>query len=348
MVGAVVPESGALAPLVADYRKALLLWQDEVNAAGGLLGRRVELRLLDDGSVAVRAGPLYATLIKEHKADLLIGPYGSAATLLALAEAERSRRVMMNAAGPAHTVHKRSPQYVFQSVAPYSAYAAGILQLANAAGCKSLFVLARDDAASVEMAEGTGATAEIYPGSTSDFAPLVAKARAANAGAWIAFGEVQDSAAMVISFKRQGYVPPLFFASAATQPKFRTLVGQDAERSFGVIRYDARFATPSNTKFVAAFAKRWADKPGAAGAESYAAATVLAEAVRRAGTLDQQKLRAALAALETETVLGWYKVNPANGEQVGIKPAVAQIVKGRPEIVWPVALKSAEANIKCH
>lgn len=348
VVGAVVSESGVQAALASDYRKALLLWQDQVNAAGGLLGRRVELVLLDDGSHAVRAGPLYAGLIKERKADLLIGPYGSAATLLAAAEAERSRRVMVNGAGPARTVHKRAPQYVFQSVAPYSAYGAGVLELAGAAGCTSLFVLGRDDPVSAEMAEGTGKPAEIYSGGTADFAPLVAKARAVKAEAWIAFGEVQDTAAMVISFRRQGYAPPLFFASAATQPGFRTLVGQDAERSFGVIRYDARFATQGNDKFVAAFAARWAAEPGAAGAEGYAAATVLAEAVRRTGSLDQQKLRAMLSGLETETVLGTYKVNPANGEQVGIKPAVAQIVKGRPEIVWPMVLKTAEANIKCH
>src|SRR5882672_8169171 len=90
VVGAVVSETGVHAKLAADYRKALLLWQDEVNAAGGLLGRPVELRLLDDGSEAVRAGALYRDLIAD-KADALIGPYGSAATLMASAEAENAR-----------------------------------------------------------------------------------------------------------------------------------------------------------------------------------------------------------------------------------------------------------------
>jgi branched-chain amino acid transport system substrate-binding protein len=255
---------------------------------------------------------------------------------------------MINAAGPARTVHNRALQYVFQSVAPYSAYGAGVVQFAEEAGCKNLFILARDDAASVEMAEGTKITPQVYPASTVDFALLVAKARVAGTEAWIAFGEAQDNSAMVISLKRQGYAPPLFFASAATQPRFRTLVGQDAERKFGLLRYDARFASPANAKFVAAFAARWGARPAFAGAEAYAAATVLAEAVRRAGTLDQRRLRVELATLEIETVLGRYKVNPANGEQVGIKPAVAQIVKGRPEIVWPPALKTAEANLKCH
>src|SRR5882672_1480408 len=99
VVGAVVSQSGSLADLAAGYRKALLLWQDEVNASGGLLGRRVELRLLDDESDARRSGDLYAELIR-GKADLLIGPYGSAATLMASAQAERARRVLINGAGP--------------------------------------------------------------------------------------------------------------------------------------------------------------------------------------------------------------------------------------------------------
>src|SRR5262245_52278537 len=73
VIAAVVTETGPQAPLAAGYRKALLLWQDEVNAAGGLLGRRVELRLRDDGSQAVRSRAYYAQFIAEG-ADLLIGP----------------------------------------------------------------------------------------------------------------------------------------------------------------------------------------------------------------------------------------------------------------------------------
>ena len=50
VVGAVVSETGVHGTLAADYRKALLLWADEVNAGGGLLRRKVQLRLRDDGS----------------------------------------------------------------------------------------------------------------------------------------------------------------------------------------------------------------------------------------------------------------------------------------------------------
>jgi hypothetical protein len=51
--------------------------------------------------------------------------------------------------------------------------------------------------------------------------------------------------------------------------------------------------------------------------------------------VDAQKLRGVLASLEVETVLGPYRVDPASGAQVGMKPALMQIVKGRPQPVWP-------------
>ena len=122
VVGAVVSQTGSHAAAAVEYQRGLMLWRDEVNASGGLLGRAVELRILDDGSEAVRAGSGYAELIAAG-AEVLIGPYGSAATLTAAAEAERARRVLLNAAGPSSQVHKRSPRYVFQTLAPYSAYA---------------------------------------------------------------------------------------------------------------------------------------------------------------------------------------------------------------------------------
>src|SRR5258708_25893359 len=73
LVGAVVSQSGAHAPAAADYRKGLLLWADEVNAAGGVLGRRVELRIEDDGSGAARPGTPYPQLVKQGAA-MLLGP----------------------------------------------------------------------------------------------------------------------------------------------------------------------------------------------------------------------------------------------------------------------------------
>jgi hypothetical protein len=68
---------------------------------------------------------------------------------------------------------------------------------------------------------------------------------------------------------------------------------------------------------------------------------VLGEAVRRAGSIETETVRSALAALETETPLGRYRVG-ASGQQLGIVPAVAQIQRGRAQVVWPFGLETAQ------
>jgi branched-chain amino acid transport system substrate-binding protein len=343
-VGAVVSRTGAQGELGADYTRGLELWRDEVNAAGGMLGRRVELRLLDDGSRAVQAGPLYVRLMREERADLLIGPYGSAATLLAAAEAERARRVMINAAGPASAVHSREPKYLFQSTLPYAAQGTGLLPVAADNGYRRLFIVARDDGASRDMAQGLQRAAqkdfevlgvEVYRPGTTDFTAQVKKARALEAEAWIGFGDVRDAAEMVKTFKRLNYAPQLFYARGAAHPRFIALLGQDAEWSLGSIDFDPRLV-PSARAFAVAYAAKWDVPPTPPAAEGYAAGTVLAAAVRAAGTLDQEKIREALGELEVMTVFGKYKVAPENGMQVGATPRVVQIRRGRPETGAPL------------
>src|SRR3954462_3807052 len=350
VVGAVVSETGILAALAADYRKGLLLWQDDVNAGEGLLGRKVELRLLDDGSEAIKAGELYRQLIAD-KADGLIGPFGSAATLMAASEAENARRVLINGAGWSREIHKRSPRFVFQSATPYSAYGEMVLQLAKNAGSRSLFILARDEPATREMAAAAAAAAakagltpgEVLPygGTLEDFALVVARAKALNADAWLAFGETRDAAEMIKTLKRLKYAPRLFFARGGSGSKFIEAVGQDAEFVLAVTEYDPRFRTSGNEAFVKSFQAKWSTPPGPLAAEGYAAATVLAAALRRAGSADQEKVRAALASLEMQTVLGDFRTAPG-GEQSAARTAVLKTLECRAQIVWPPSLEPAK------
>jgi branched-chain amino acid transport system substrate-binding protein len=173
-----------------------------------------------------------------------------------------------------------------------------------------------------------------YGVSSGGFAAQVQNARDAQAEAWIAFAEARDAADMARAFKSLGYAPQLFFARGAADPKFVALAGQDAERSVGAAVYDVRLASPDD-RFVKAFKAKWSSVPGPSGAEGYAAASVLAAGVVQAKGVQQEKLRAALAALRTDTLLGSYRVDPASGAQLGAKPVLMQIVEGRPRAVVP-------------
>lgn len=342
VVGAVVSQTGAHADLAVDYGRGIELWRDEVNAGGGVLGRPIELRMHDDGSDAARARALYRQLIRE-KADALIGPFGTAATLVAAAEAESAQRVLVNGAGWSRAVHKRGPRYVFQSAIPYNAYGSEALELARRSGLKSALLLSRDDPGSLEMASAASESAkrlgiatgevQVYAAGTLDFVATIAKAHASGVEAWLVFGGVEEAAEIVKAFKKAQYAPRLAFLRSAADPRLIELLGQDAEYAMGAAAYHP--LRPGAAEFGEAFERKWKRVPGPAAAEGYAAGVVLAAGLRRAGSAAPRELRAALAALETETVLGPYKVDPATGEQVGMKPVVVQVLQGVREIVAP-------------
>jgi branched-chain amino acid transport system substrate-binding protein len=342
VVGATVSRTGNLADLAADLPKGLLLWQEEVNAAGGLLGRQVELVLLDDRSEALDVPGLYQKLIEEHRADLLVGPFGSAATLGAAGTAERARRVMLNATGATRAMQRARNRFVFQIPAPFGEYGRAAMELVQRQGLQRVFIIARDDPTSREMGSRAGEEAarlklqagvvEGYAAGLREFAPYIERARKAGAEAWVAFGLPQDAAEMVKGMRKLGFAPPLFLAQGAADPAFIRLVGQDAEGAYGLSAYETHAATPGNAEFVAAFTKRWSAGPRPVAAQAYAAGKVLEAAVKQAGSLDQEKLRAALSALDFATPLGRYKVDQG-GAQIGATPLVLQVRKGRREIV---------------
>jgi branched-chain amino acid transport system substrate-binding protein len=342
VVGAALPETGQLAARAAPMKQALELWREGVNAAGGLLGRPVELRILDDRSEASAAMHLYERLIETEGADLLLGPFGSAAVVGAAATAERKRRILVNATGVTQSAQRAGRRYVFHVVAPLSDYGAGPLAVARAAGHARLHIVARSDPVSREAAAALAADAAAAglqavlqptaPG-TRDYRAQIAAARQRNAEAWIGFGVAEDAAGMVKSFKRIGYAPWMFLAQGAAEPDFLHQVGQDAEHALGLSTYEPNFAGAANAAFVAAWRKRWPGEPDATAAHAYAAGLVLAAAVRTAGSLEGEALRAALSSLEVQTPLGPYR---------DLKPAVIQIQSGRREVVWPPSLATAK------
>jgi branched-chain amino acid transport system substrate-binding protein len=150
-----------------------------------------------------------------------------------------------------------------------------------------------------------------------------------------------DAADLVRGFKAAGYTPKMFVVRGSLDPQFIKLVGMDAEYSIGLSSYETRAKTPGNAEFVKAYRAKYEVAPDFHAACGWAAGKVIEAAVRNAGEFNQEKLRAAFAALETPTVLGGYKVTP-DGSQVAATSFVVQILKGRREVIWPDAYRSAE------
>lgn len=352
VIGAALALSGNLADSGEHVRKAYLLWQDEINAKGGLLGRKVEIKIYDDRSDGATAAKLYERLITQDNVDLLLGPFGSASTAASTAIAETHKRVFINVAGASQMIHRRGFKYIFQVLPPITEYVAGVLPLMQEQGYKSMMIVTRDYAASRDIVEYYKANAaklgielksvDLYPAGTADFSNYISKAKAQNADVWLSIAYPNESVEMIKQFKAAGYAPRMFVSQGVAQEDFLQGLGKDAEYAMGMSPYEHTLPTRGNQEFVKSWVLRYKYLPGYYAGFAYGACKVLEEAVKKVGSFDQDKLRDTLATMQTETPLGPYKVNPETGEQVAAKAVIVEILGGKREVVWPPKFRTAK------
>lgn len=354
-LGVALSQTGNLADSAEHYKRGVEVWRDQVNARGGLLNRQVELVLYDDRSDPATAARLYERLITNDNVDLLISPWGSASSATASAVAEKHKRVFINAGGASEAIHSRGFKHIFQSAAAISAYVEGLGPISEKHGLKTLAFISRDYGAARDLRKSLDKVAaqhkfeivltEYFPAGTSDYSSNIARARQLNPDMWVSIGYPNEAIEMVRQFRSVNYMPKFFIHNGASQPDFIKAVGRDSEFFFAMSLFEPSLKTKGNEAFVKAFNDKYGYEPGYYAAFSFAGATVLEEAVRKTGSLDQEKLRETLTTLETDTVLGHHKVDPASGLQVGVRGLVDQVRNGVLAIVWPDELKTAEATI---
>ncbi len=352
VIGAALALSGNLADSGEHVRKAYLLWQDEINAKGGLLGRKVEIKIYDDRSDGATAAKLYERLITQDKVDLLLGPFGSASTAASTAVAETHKRVFLNVAGASQMIHRRGFKYIFQVLPPITEYVAGVLPLMQEKGYKTMMIVTRDYAASRDIVEYYKANAaklgidlksiDLYPAGTADYSNYIAKAKAQNVDVWLSIAYPNESVEMVKQFKAAGYAPRMFVSQGVSQEDFLQGLGKDADFAMGMSPYEHTLPTKGNAEFVRSWVLHYKYLPGYYAGFAYGACKVLEEAVKKVGSLDQEKLRAMLSTMQTETPLGPYKVDPETGEQVAAKAVIVEILNGKREVVWPAKFSTAK------
>jgi branched-chain amino acid transport system substrate-binding protein len=351
-IGAPLALTGNLADSAIHVKRGYDLWLDEVNARGGILGRPVQFQTYDDRSDAATAARLTERLITSDKVDLLLAPFGTAGTSTASAVSEKHRMVMVNVAGASESIHQRGFKYVFQVVTPVSYYVEGTFPLAAKAGYKSLVFVSRDYAAARDMEKAIKVWApqngieikmlEYFPAATTDFSSYIARARDLQPDIWVSVGYPPEAIEMIRQMKATNYLPKMFVHNGVSQEDFLKATGKDAEYALGMSLYEPSLATRGNAEFVKKFKARYGYEPGYYAALGYASCLILEEAVKKTGSLDQDKLAATLRSLKTETPFGPYAVSET-GAQTAKKGLIVQVLKGHREIVWPFNQKTADA-----
>jgi branched-chain amino acid transport system substrate-binding protein len=345
-IGASMSVTGTYAKPGTYQKQGYDVCIDELNAKGGILGRKVELVIYDDQSTPATAVRLYEKLITEDKVDAVMGPYSSAVSEAVANVTEKYKKVMVAPLAATTSIFKKGRRYIFMVITPAENYLDGLIDMAAKRGLKTVAIIHEDTlfpkasaAGTVEAAKKKGMQVvlqEAYPKGNTDFSALLVKIKAANPDVIAAGTYFDDAVAITRQMKELNVNPKMFGLTVGGDlPEFYDLLKQNADYVYGSTQWDESLPYPGQKEFLAAYkAKFKGQEPSYHTAAGYAGCLIYAEAVKKAGTLDADKVRDQLLKMEIKTAFGDYKVEP-DGFQIAHKMVMLQWQDGKRIVVWP-------------
>ena len=355
VIGATASMEGRYLEPSMMIQKAFQLWVNEVNQRGGLLGRRVKLILYNDKSDGKLTRSLYRKLIEQDKVDLVFSPYSTPLTLVASEVSERHKMLMLAVGAAAEKPWQRGARYLFQLYAPANRQFIGLLDMMAKKNLNTLSILYDDTSDfNIDIMNGVQEWAQLfkmdvlyrqgYQDGQKELRALLAEAKAKDAEGLILAAYPPDCYELIRLLKEIRYQPRvLAMPIAPAHPNFHNNVGAFADQIFGPSQWepDERIPFPGTRRFVRDFNSFAGHMPSFHAASAYSACKLYEQAITRTQSVDNTKLRDYIAALDTVTVLGRFKVDPS-GKQVGHNSFIIQWQKEKKEIVWPYKMQTAQ------
>jgi branched-chain amino acid transport system substrate-binding protein len=320
--------TGGLAPNGKSALLAQKIWEEDVNAKGGLLGRPVKLIYYDDKSSPAEVPSIYTKLLDIDKVDLIIGPYATAIIAPAMPIVIQRKMTFIGLLGLAVNSEFNYPNYfVMIPSGPDAkpAFTQGFFDEATAQNPKpqTVAIAAADQEFSRNAADGARENAKKaqlkvvydknYPPSTTDFAPIVRAVQATNPDLFVICSYPPDSVGMVRAVNEIGFKPKMIGGGMVglQATAIKTQLGPLLN---GFTNYDFWLPVPKmDFPGVADLMKRYQARAAAEGVDplgyymapwGYAQLQVLQQAVEGTKSLDDAKLGDYIRANTFKTVVG--------------------------------------------
>ena len=345
VVGTSVALSGKYARTGQEQLQGLQMWVEEVNARGGLLGRKVALKHYDDESKPETGARLYEKLITVDKVELLIGPYSSDVTLAASTVAEKHGMPMVSSGASSSEIWERGYKNTFGLYTLAGTYMDQILEFGKTRGLKKIALVYENTSFPRDVAKGAKNKAkalgmqvvfdEEYGKASTDFTSMIVKIKTKKPDIIIGGSYLPDSTAFMRQAKENRLYAKIFaFAVGPGLPDFGKNLGLDAEGVMGNSQWEPTLSFPGIKEFSEKYKAKYGHEPGYHAGGGYGAGQVIEAAVKKAGSFERNKLRQALFELDTVTAFGRYKVD-ATGKQVGKPGYTVQWLSGERHMVLP-------------
>jgi branched-chain amino acid transport system substrate-binding protein len=319
----------------------------QINAQGGVLGRKLQLLTEDDQSKAGESKTIAQKLISRDGVVALLGEVASSRSMEAapICQQDKIPQISPSSTNPKVT---QLGDYIFRVCFVDSFQGKALARFAtDTLKAKHMAVLTDVSSAySVGLAQyfkdafikdgGDIAVEQKYSGSDRDFKAQLTTIKAANPDAVCIPGYYTSVGLIALQARELGLTCPLFGGDGWESPELIKIGGSAVDGSYYSTHYSPEVQEPAVVKFVADFKAKYGEIPDAMAALGYDSAMILADAIKRAGSTDGSKIRDALAATKDfPGVAGKITIDPDRNAQ---KPLVIlQVTNGGFHLVQQVA-----------
>jgi branched-chain amino acid transport system substrate-binding protein len=301
------------------YRKGWELALEEINASGGVLGRKIEVISRDDNGNPGDAVRVAEELVSREKVDMIFGTFLSHIGL-AVTDFAKQRKVLFLAAEPLtdKITWQNGNRYTFR-LRPSTYMQVAMLVPEAAKLKKKRWAIVYPN---YEYGQSAAATFKQLLKAAQPDVEFVAEQAPAlgrvDAGAVVqALADAKPDAvfnvlfgADLAKFVREGNTRGLFkdravFSLLSGEPEYLDPLRDEAPEGWWVTGYPwYSIQTPEHSKFLTAYQKKWKEYPRLGSIVGYASMHSLAEAIRKAGSTDTEKMIAAFRGLQVDTPMG--------------------------------------------
>jgi branched-chain amino acid transport system substrate-binding protein len=311
LIGASLSLSGDNSADGVAFQRGYTLWADDVNRAGGLLGRQVKLRIYNDNSDPTQAATDYQKLINVDHVDLLFGPFSSLLTKSAAEIANRYGYAFVEGAGGAPSVFQLGYHNLFDVSLPVIDDLVPMVNWVKSMPAsqrpKSIAYVSSTDPftqpqvvlAQQQLSAAGVATAynKTFPSEVTDFKPIADQVAAAKADAVVLGSvDVPTVSAFIQAFAQAHYNPKFFIATAGPDQGAQFVQAVGASNTGGVMVPNDWYPSEpiaASEKVVSEYVAKYggpADQVNSDVAEGYSVGMVMQQAVTATKSLDQTKI----------------------------------------------------------